>query len=42
MSRSCPKTHFDADAALRLLEESWAYFGKTTKPQTPSKGAGTR
>ncbi|BDW84361.1 hypothetical protein [Roseicyclus marinus] len=42
MSKSCPKTHFDADAALRLLEESWAYFGKTTKPQKTSKSAGAR
>lgn len=42
MSRSCPKTHFDADTALRLLEESWSYFGKTTTPQKPSKGAATR
>ncbi|WP_416915224.1 MAG: hypothetical protein ACMUJJ_14340 [Roseicyclus sp.] len=38
-----PKTPtFDPDEALRLLEESWAYFGKTTKPQKPSKSAGAR
>jgi hypothetical protein len=30
MSKTCPKVLIDADAALRLLEESWSYFGKAS------------